>query len=215
VDFVEMKTALKRYGFDDGDPLATWLNAALHEFESAADWTWLEEGPLALQIAAGDNFITLPGDAFKIITLRDVDHTRKLKYWNRHKFTRNIQDQTEQGQIEVYTLIDTMTLQFWRVPVLATNLEVVYQSLCPDMAADDDVPGTALTPFPTFCHYPIVMRAASIALQAENEEDRAKNAQAEYERGLLICLGKDGERELDEPEAVEDTQGYSGSLGRY
>lgn len=204
-----MKVALKRYGFDDSDPLATWLNAALHEFESTADWVWLEEGPVVSSVAAGINTLALPGDAFKVITLRDVDHNTKITYWNRHKFTREIQNQADQGQVEVYTLLNTTVLQLWRVPAVATNFEVVYQGLCPDMAIDADVPGTAGTPFPRFCHYPIVMRAASIALQAENEEDRAKTAQSEYERGLMTCLGKNNERELDEPETVEDAQGYA------
>lgn len=206
-----MKAALKRYGFDDSDPLATWLNAALHEFESTADWVWLEEGPTVSSVVAGANTLALPGDAYKIITLRDVDHNCKIKYWNRHKFTRNIQNQADAGQIEVYTLLNTTVLQFWRTPIVPTNLEVVYQALCPDMSGDSDVPGTGVTPFPVFCHYPIVMRAASIALQAENEEDRAKTAQSEYERGLMTCLGKNNERELDEPETVEDTQGYGSS----
>lgn len=203
-----MQTLLMRYGFDQGDPLALWLNSALHEFEAAADWAWLEEGPVGIQQQPGVNTISLPSDAFKIITFRDVDHLYKLKYWNRHKFTRLIQDQTDAGYPEVYTLINTTTVQIWRVPITPTNLEVVYQGLVPDMVNGKDVPGTATSPFPTFCHMPIVMRAASIALQAENEEDRAKQAQSEYERGLMICLGKNNERELDEPETVEDAQGY-------
>jgi hypothetical protein len=118
-----------------------------------------------------------------------------------------IQDFTDTGLMEVYTLINTSTIQFWRVPIVATKVEVVYQGIVPDLVNAGDVPGTATSPFPTFCHYPIVMRAASIALQAE-KEDRAKTAQAEYERALMICLGKNNERELDEPETVEDAQGY-------
>ena len=203
-----MQTALERYGFDVGDPLSTWLNAAMHEIESAFDWPFLEEGPVTLQIPAGSNALVLPGDAIKVISIYDLDHLAKIKYWNRHKFRRMIQDQTDVGLIEIYTLINTATVQVWRVPQIPTNIEVVYQAAVPDMVAQADVPGTPQYQWPAMMHYPIVMRAASIALQAENEEDRAKTAQDEYQRSLLACMGKFGERQIDEPETVEDAQGY-------
>lgn len=212
MNFGAMQLVLKRYGFDDTDPIEAWLNAALHDFESAFDWPFLEVGPLAIVLPAvaygGVARLTLPGDAVKIITFRDEDHLYKMKYYERHKFDRVINDPTDTGMPEVYTLINTNQVQVWRNPVAAVNMQVVYQALVPDMVSVNDVPGTIEAQFPTLCHYPIILLAAAYALQAENEEQRATTALQQYQAALMRCMQKFGERELDEPTTVEDGQGY-------
>jgi hypothetical protein len=212
MNFGQMQTALQRYGFDQTDPLAIWLNSAMHEVEGAFDWPWLWEGPINITIAAGANTITFPTDFVKIHSLKDLDHLAKIKFWNRHKFTRLIQDETDTGLIEIYTLIGLNQVQFWRVPVVQTRLMLIYQGSTPDMVNTTDVPITGAQNWPLMMHYPIVQRAASIALQAENEEERAKTAQDEFDRALLRCMAKFSQEQLDEPSTVEDAQGYSADM---
>jgi hypothetical protein len=210
--FQEMQTALMRYGFNDTDPINLWINAAMHEIEGAFDWPWLYEGPVSLVVTAGTNSVTLPTDFVKIHSLKDLDHLAKIKFWNRHKFTRLIQDETDTGLIELYTLVGTNQIQFWRVPVTDTNIMLIYQGSTPDLVNPTDVPTTGSQQWPVMLHYPIVQRSASIALQAENEEDRAKTAQSEFETALMRCMGKYSEDQLDDADTVEDVQGYGADM---
>lgn len=210
----EMKTLVKRYGFDEGDPLTAWLNAAMHDIEDDFDWPWLEMA-INREMVSGSNTITLAADTLKIITVKDLTNLRKLNYYNRHKWTREIQDPTETGFPEIYTLRNTNEIQVWRVTQEAINFEVMYQAITPDLVNPADIPTTAGQVWPVNAHYPIVMKAAAIALQAENEEDRAKNALDQYEKALEKLRKKFGERELDEPTTVQDVQGYGENVRGY
>lgn len=214
MNFASMLTALQRYGFDTTDPIETWLNASMHDLETACDWPFLEEGPTVLTtVPAGQNFIDLPSDASRIITVRDITNLYKLKYWPRRKFTALIQDQTDPGLPEVFTLIGTTQVQIWRIPYTPIAFEVVYEGLTPDLVNPTDVPSNGTVPWPVATHYPIVVHAAEIALMAENEEDRAQTAQKSYEAMLLRLMAKFNVRQLDEVEAVEDVQGYGADMG--
>ena len=124
-----MKTSLRRYGFNENDPLAVWLNAAMHDLESAFDWPWLESNVTTVAGKAGDSTIALPADALKIIGIRDTTNFLKLKYYERHRFMRDIEDPTEKGKPEVYTLLNTAEIQIWRVLEAAVSFEVIYQAV--------------------------------------------------------------------------------------
>lgn len=211
----QMKIALKRYGFNDEDPLALWLNAAMHDLESSFDWPWLEVREATKTMVAGESTITLPVPALKVILLRDITNKRKLEYWNRHKFAREIQDPTEKGKPEFYTLVNTDVIQIWRVLEASTDFEIIYQTATPDLVAAGSTPTSGASEWPGVASYPIVQRAASIALQAENEEERAKAAQGQYEESLKRLFNKFAERQLDEPETVQDVMDYAGGSGRY
>jgi hypothetical protein len=209
MNLLEMETVLKRYGFETADPLLAWLNAALKEVESTADWPWLEEGPVEIKVGSGSKTIILPTDIGKIMGVKDITNEFKLVYYDRRKFMRLIFDNTEEGLPEVYTLVGLNAIQIWRVLQSETTFEVLYQGVTPKLTKAEDEPTTGTHVWPDTTHYPIVMRAASLALQAENEEERAKTAQSEYDAALLRLVGKYcGERELDEPTTVEDAQGY-------
>lgn len=208
MDLAQLQTALMRYGFDQTDPLTTWLNAAMHDFESCFDWPFLEVSPIRVPMPVGANTITLPSDCLKIMYVKDMTQFAKLKYYTRNKFVRVVSDPDDMGLAEIYTLVNTNQIQIWRVLGSPTTFEVMYQSMCPDMVNPTDEPGTAELPFPNIVHYAIVQGAAYIALQAENEEDRATTALNQYQASLLRFMGKFGERELDEPTTVEDAQGY-------
>src|SRR5437868_514724 len=206
----EMETALKRYGFDAGDPLAIWINAAMHELEGENDWPFLEQPPFAFNATVGVSTYNPVATGFKIYTLRDVDNQRKLVYYDRHKFARDIADTTERGLPEIYTFAGEK-IQLWRVPEKTIAMEMVFQGAALDMKVAADEPttvGSEAIVWPKDTHYPIVLLAASIALMAENEEERSKVAKAEYEKALMGLKAGYGERELDEPATVQDVQGY-------
>lgn len=212
MNLTQLQIALKRYGFDDSDPLTTWLNAAVHEIEAAFDWPFLEVLPIRVSMPIGSNTITLPSDVSKILYVKDMTQFEKLKYYGRNKFVRLISDPSDTGLAEIYTLVSTNQIQIWRVLGSATTFEVMYQSLCQDMVNATDIPGTAENPWPPIMHYLVVQNAAAIALQAENEEDRAKTALEQYNVALMRMMGKFGERELDEPDTVQDAQGYGSDM---
>jgi len=209
MQLTQLQTALMRFGFDSTDPLTIWLNAAMHTFEAAFDWPFLEANPITLTVTAGSNTIQLPADCSKVMYVKDMVQFAKLKYYDRHKFVRQINDPTDIGLAEVYTLVSTNRMQIWRVLQTDTPFEIMYQALCPDMVNPTDMPGSISSgPFPDIVQYAIIQMAAAIALQAENEEERADNALKQYEATLLRLMGKFSERELDEPTTVEDAQGY-------
>jgi hypothetical protein len=207
-----METALRRYGFDKADPLAAWINAAMHDMETSFDWPFLESNVDDITMGVGSSTITLPAEALKIMGIRDTTNFRKLMYYDRHKFMREIEEPKEVGLPEIYTLLNTNEVQIWRVLESAVTFEVIYQATTPDMMNPADEPTTSGNVWPVVCHYPIVQRAVAIALQAEDEEERAKSAQEQYDKSLIKLMGKFGERELDEPTTVQDVQGYGTSM---
>lgn len=203
-----MQTALKRFGFDNTDPLITWINAAMHDIEDSFDWPWLESKATSISMPSGSSTITLPENCLKIITVKDATNLRKLEYYDRHKFVREIHEPLEIGLAEVYTLINTNQLQIWRVLQEETIFEVMYQATTPDLAEAEDVPTTDKNVWPPNTHYLIVLGAAAIAQDAEDEDDRSKSIQEKYDKSLMKLMAKFGERELDEPTTVQDVQGY-------
>lgn len=214
--FSAMKTVLKRYGFDDNDPLAVWLNAAKDDFQTAADWPFMQDLVTGIAVAAGANAIALPADFIKPIYIRDGTTSsgmfgRKLDFRTRRQFVQEVQDPTSTGTPQLYTIIAMSQVQIWPVPQSPMTYDLFYQSLIPDMAVDANPPQRLDgTPIPSTCHYSWVQRAASIALQAENEEERAQQAEREYQNSLLRLLGHFGEEQLDVVETVQDDQNYFG-----
>lgn len=205
----EMETLVKRYGFDSTDPLVAWINAAMHEIENEFDWPWLESNTEIIKVAAGGT-LTLPAEALKVIGIRDTTNHSKLEYWDRHKFMRDISEPSERGLPFCYTLLNTTEIQMWPLPEQEFSFEVVYQGKTPDLKNPGDEPTTLGNVWPSNAHYCIVERAAAIALQAEDEEERAKSAMEQFEKSLERLRKKFGERELDEPTAVADVMGYGG-----
>lgn len=212
MNLAEMETIVKRAGFDSGDPLRAWINAAMHDFEDNFDWPWLESERAEIVGAAGVSTIALPPDCLKIITLRDVTNKLKLKYYTMHRFVREIEDPTELGIAEIYTLVGTNVVKLWRVLQAETKYELHYQSTTPDLVAPTDVPTSGVV-WPANTHYPIVQSAIAKALLLENEEERAKGHMDAYEKSLENLRRKFGETNLDEPQVVQDVQGYAESSG--
>jgi len=199
----EQVVILKRYGFDDNDPLADWLNASMRDIEMYEDWPWLEV-LTNLSGAAFSNTFSLPADAFKIIDIRDTVSFRKLEPMSRTQFDREIQDPTAQGAPRVYITTGMTTIQLYPVPDFAGTYQVTYQKTITDVV----VPSASSPPIPEPFHYPMCLNAAYIALMAENEEERAQTAQKQFEAAMLKLMDRYGARNLDDPESVTDYMEY-------
>lgn len=211
-----LQTALKRYGFDETDPLTAWLNAAMHDIENDFDWPWLESASTKISPVAGTSALPLPQKVLKIISVRDVTNSKILTYMDRRQFQRDIEEPAERGPApEVFTLNGLETVQIYPVLSVAISMEIFYQTTTDDMAIPTDEPKTGSIVWPLLSHYLIVLKAASIALLAEDEPEKSKAVKEEYEKSLEKLRKKFGERELGEPSTVQDVQGYGDTLRGY
>lgn len=209
----ELKTALKRYGFDDSDPLETWLNAAKDDLVESANWPWLMVRS-TIVVAAGIGSFSLPSDGLRPVSIRNQTvGLAKLEMWPVTRWEREIDDFTAQGTPMYYTIFNVggsnpsgtpVAVEVWPIPDVTTTFRLVYEAAISDLVNPTDEPF-----LPRNLHYGIVQRAASIALQAENEEDRAQTAQGEFEATLNRALTKGSSLTLDEPQAVVDVMGYN------
>jgi hypothetical protein len=204
VDFTTLKEAVKRYGFDDGDPLDSWINAAYHDVESVTEWPFLEAILSNINTVSGADLITLPGDLGKIISLRDVTNTNKLEYVTRKWFEREVVDPTTRGTPDQYTLVGSDAIQLYPVPDGIYTMSIYYQKELSDLTA-----GSPALAIPDRLHYAVVLGAVRYALTAESEEDRAKESESLYNESIARAMSYYGLRELDEPSAVIDTAGYT------
>lgn len=185
----ELKEALKRFGFDNSDPLLTWLNAAMHEIEMAhTKWPFLEatETKILALVGSEDGRFNLAGSAKRIIKVRDVTNElssggqgKDLEFMDRRALQREFPNLKAKGKPEVFSILGSNTIQVYPVQDSERTLEVTYISRLADLKGESEEPE-----IPEAYHYLIVLGAAYVALQAENEEDRAANAQAEFEGKL-------------------------------
>lgn len=204
----EIKTALKRYGFDDSDPLLLWINSAYHEIENAyAHWSWLETEEVVETEAGEFNTVGLIN---RIIKVRDITNEavgggegRDLEYIDRRELMREYPNLLTKGTPELFTIIGSNKIQVVSVPQTKRKFRVTYIKELPDLALDTDIP---LVPVKN--HYTIVRGAAYVALQAENEEERAASAQGQFESDLDKMISNDQRRQIGEPDTVMDVQEY-------
>lgn len=199
------QTALKRFGFDDNDPLLVWMNEGMHQFEDSHDWPFLQ---LVTTVATvvGDSTLVLPAALHKVVSIRDMTGFNKLQYMTITEFDREIDIPTTAGAPLFYTITGTETIQLYPVVDKVRSFRVVYQMELTDMSSTGvEMPG------PTRIHYPIVQGAAAIALQAENEEDRAVNAKTQFDAAIDRLWTKYSSVELDEPQQVTDAMDYGSS----
>ncbi len=201
----DLKTALKRFGFDDSDPLLLWLNAAMHEIEEEYhNWSWLKRTE-TINVPANDGIFTPVNQVQRVIKLRDVSsgRSRDLVYWDERKFERELDEPESTGYPEIFTILGTSEFQVHPVPQAASTYRLRYIEALADLAEDAETPKV-----PVKNHFLIVLGAAYRGLQAENEEDRAANAQAQFEAGLEKMVRADMKRQTGQPGSAEDVMGY-------
>lgn len=198
-----MKTSLKRFGFDDSDPLDSWINAALHDFEDANAWTFLETIFTGDTTPASDTLVG-PTNLWKLHTARVVTESQKLIYISRTVWEDQIVDPTAPGLPTHFTMVGLDTILLWPVPDTVYSLRLSYTKSVPELIADVDIPDV-----PARYHFAIVQRAAAIALQAENNEDRATTAQNQYDSVVARAIQSSSDHQTATLGQVQDTQEYN------
>lgn len=205
----ELKTALKRYGFDDSDPLLLWLNSAYHEIENSyKHWSFLETEEIVETELGEFNTVGLVNRIIKVRDITDEATTggqgRDLEYMDRRELMREHSNLLEKGLPELFTIIGSSKIQLVPVPSSKRKIRVTYIKELPDLVLDADVPL-----IPVKNHYTIVRGGAFIALQAENEEERAASAQSQFESDVDKMISNDQVRQIGEPDTVLDVQEYA------
>lgn len=196
-------TAVGAFGFDTtNDPIDSWLDEAKNQVESAFDWPFLQS-VTTVSVAPGVSTIAMPADFFKVQSIRDNTNKMKLDYKDIVGFDRDIDDPTDTGVPVIYTVI-AGGIQIWPVPDAQVSYRVLYQTTLGDITA---LGAGATLPGPTRFHYTYVIGAAMVGLQADNEEDRAQNAQAQFLSNLQRFIRKYSAH-LDEAQQVVDAMGY-------
>lgn len=210
----EMKTALRRYGFDEEDPLVTWLNAAMREFETANNWRFLLKEDVVAVVSGYIDFT----DHTKILSVQyfneDGTQSPPLQYLNYRRFIElqysdpNYITDTSSTP-KYYTLFpndadesSNQKLVIWPQSTV-TAARVVYLKQCEEMTESENI-----CPLPEIWHYTIVRGAAAIGLEAESEEDRAAVAWARFWDAINRAIARDYPDTIDRNQQVIDSQGY-------
>lgn len=200
----ELKTLLKRTGFSDSDPLSSWLNIGMNWVLDSRDWPFLIK--LASDtVVAGTPAITLPTDFRRLITLKCVDTNNKLDPMEITEFEREISDPTVTGPPMLYLVFGDL-IDVYPTPDATYNMRLFYIKNIPALSLDTDEPE-----LPNSLHYAVVQAAATVALQAENEEERAQTAEQEFESTIARAWRSlSGASSSDEYRTVTDVMGYTG-----
>lgn len=202
----ELKTALKRFGFDDSDPLLIWLNAAYHEIEEEKDdWSFLEITEEISQTTGDKNFVPakLLNRPIKLLDITDTGTSYEVKYMDRRTFLMGEYDPTATGRPEVFYRVGDQEIEFWPKPEKARKFLFLYIRELEDLKEESEIPA-----IPVKNHFLIAQGAAYIALQAENEEDRAANAENQFRNKLERMVISDNEKQVGEVDTVEDVMEY-------
>lgn len=204
MQLTELQTLLKRYGFDDKDPITSWLNVGIDWVVDARNWPFLTEGT-TVSLTAGNNGLTLPADARRLITAKCVETHNKLDPMERTEFERTIEDPTVTGPPQLYVATDLTALKVYPTPDASYTMRIFYVKNIDRLVNPTDEPQ-----LPVSLHYAIVQAAAAIALQAENEEERAQTAESQFENTIARTWGAlSGPASQDEPRTVTDVMGYT------
>ena len=206
----EIRTVLKRYGFDESDPLDAWINEAKDRSSDHFDWPFFEKSATNNVAAGTSAFGALPTDydiPISVHTLVNGNQT-PLEYWDYEKFQREVESTTQSGNPSVWYVLGGQIF-IWPVPDVATDVILVYRAQQPDLVAGTDVPDL----FPTRFHYNFAVGAASIGLMAENEEDRAATALADFQGRLDQLVQTYSSKQRTSFATVQDVQGYGPTDG--
>lgn len=209
----EMKTALKRYGFDDTDPLTTWLNAAMREVELANNWRCLLTEVVIPVTVGFTDFI----EHSKILSYQYYDANSQLseplEYLDYRRFldiqysdpTKSTDQVSDPKYYSIFRDDDSSVklIIYPQSTVIAGRL--MYLRYATEMSD-----GYPQCDFPEQFHYLIVRGAAAIGLEAENEEDRAAVAWQRFHDGIEKAIAQEYPTTVDENQQVQDAQGYGG-----
>jgi hypothetical protein len=202
----EMKTALKRFGYDDSDPLTTWLNAAMHEFEDEFRWTFTELITTGT-LTSGSLTLTVPSTYVRTIALTFTSPAMEdpLVYITYRDYQqRRADDGGAIPGVPMYWTKGPGGLIIHPVPDADRGYEHIFRARAADMAVDDDSPAF----IPLEYHYALVEGAAAIALAVDNSEERVADHRSIFEAAMARAAGKYLSRTEGNRDQVRDIQDY-------
>lgn len=208
----EMQTALKRYGFDDSDPLTTWLNAAMREFEIAYNWRCLltevvlpvtsgfidfteHSKILSVQYFDSESRLSEPLEFLEYRRFLDIQYSDPANSLNQNSLPQYysfFRDGNSNPKLIIYPQSTVIGV---RVMYLKKLLDISEANPCG---------------LPSEYHYTIVRGAAAIGLEAENEEDRAAVAWGRFHDAIERASAREYPTTIDGNQQVVDVQGYGG-----
>jgi hypothetical protein len=154
----------------------------------------------------GSATLALPADTRRVVTIKCVDTRNKLDPMEITEFEREIGDAEATGPPSLYFMTAPNEVSIYKVPDAPYTMRVFYIKDIARMDSDTDEPD-----LPVSLHYAVVQAASVVALQAENEEERAQTAESEFENTIARAWrGLSGAASGDEPRTVTDVMGYTG-----
>jgi hypothetical protein len=187
-----MKTALKRYGFDDTDPLNTWLNWGMQRFCSEYDWPFLEIFTQPVTVAGNPDVALSSTVVKRTISVKINGDSDPLQRLSLQQYHRTIPDKTQQGHPDRFTMLTANSMKLFYVPDAVYTLDVFARGI--EAKLVDATGSDTFDLIPEPLHQLIVTRAAVFGLMAENEEDRANSNLADYQQGLQGAISDYGDK---------------------
>lgn len=183
-----IKTAVKRFGFDDSDPLLDWINAAYGEFnDSMENAPWLK-GVASNTFAIGNPIVASPTDLL-LPTALLYSTASQGKPWYPVEFKSTLMYELNEQPVETGPPCHWTTagggLFVTPNPDIAYFYTLYYDAFAVPLAADVDIPV-----IPSRYHYSLVQGAASIGLDAENQEDRSQTQRTKFTDTIDRAIAK-------------------------
>lgn len=202
MNLTALQTAVKTFGFADSDPLTDWINTALHTFEDAFDWPFLE-AETTINTVVGTNTLVLPADFYQLQSLKINLQAGRPDYMEPVEFEDHVTDRTVRGMPSVFTLIGMDKVLLWPTPDAIYSCRFLYRKFIPDLVNGVDVPA-----IPLRHHYSLVHGAVSIGLQPEGESKRATDAQTQFDSDVQRAISRYRQKQTHTAQQVVDSQGY-------
>lgn len=198
----EMKTAIKRYGFSDDDPLATWVNWGMYDLQREHDWWFLNDyGTVAL--IAGEKYSNVLPPMKHIISMRIVGEQLPLAPMTIQEYLRDVSDPDREGMPTHFILLADRALVWYPVSSTVETVEFFYKQIEEELVADGSTPLF----IPKDLHQAIVLKAVAYGLQAESEEGRATDALTQYNQVVSRSIA-DRVHSTSGPQYVQDVSEY-------
>jgi hypothetical protein len=203
VNLGELETAVKRYGFDDTDPLYTWIIASIHEFERYTRWPFLRATAFVSTVAS-TQALTVVGTGFgRVNSIRFRDESIVLTPTSPEVFEEELDDPELIGKPSRWVIKSDTQVDLYPIPDDVYALRVNYSKKITEPV---DNP-TSVIDVPTTFHYNLVQLAAAIGHDADNNEDRASKLRTQaysgFDSGISSFYGTTGMFSQ-----VRDSQGY-------
>jgi hypothetical protein len=177
VNVGQIKTSVKRFGFEDTDPLLDWINEANAQFVEAFDWPWLKKTLFGF-LTPGTNTLPIlpPLSAMPISVVIGVNNSSvPLSYKSFTEFATTTLF-TDLGVPRFWTKMSDTQFFVAPIPDQDYGYTMYYTAAAETFTADTDIPL-----IPLRYHFALVRGAAAIGLDTENQEDRAATQQQRFQ----------------------------------